>query len=128
MKQQQGFTLIETMVGISLLAMMVAFTTQMQLQFARSISSQEQASCLSERVGQTYKQLQNLRPLNEITSEEKVCRTSRDKTQVAIQVVSGSYTNSSPAIAKGNPCADLKITVKLNQKERFQGDFYACNF
>jgi prepilin-type N-terminal cleavage/methylation domain-containing protein len=126
--KQQGFTLIETMVGISLLAMMVAFTTQMQLQFARSISSQEQAGCLSERVKQTYKRLQNLRPLNEIEGE-MVCPSSRAKTQVAVQVLSGGYAQTeTPALAVGSPCADLKVVVKLNQQERFQGDFYACNF
>lgn len=137
-KNQHGFTLIETLISISLLAMIIAFTLQLQQRFARNVSTQEYHQCVAERVGRVQKQLYHKRPLTEIEDIQE-CSQGSGSTIVELEVLSGTYP---PAIPEPDPdsedppplsvCAEVEVTIvrRIHNKdaERFSGEVYVCDF
>ncbi|MBF2054061.1 MAG: type II secretion system protein [Candidatus Sericytochromatia bacterium] len=137
-KTQKAFTLIETLISIALLAMIIAFTLQMQQRFARNVSTQEYHQCVAERVGRVQKQLYHKRPLVEIKTSQN-CSQGSGSTIVDLEVLSGTYP---PAIPTPDPdsddppplsaCTEVEVSVvrRLHNKdaERFSGEVYVCDF
>jgi prepilin-type N-terminal cleavage/methylation domain-containing protein len=135
---QRGFTLIETLISIALLAMIIAFTLQMQQRFARNVSTQEYHQCVAERVGRVQKQLYHKRPLAEIEVSQD-CSQGSGSTIVDLEVLSGAYP---PAIPAPDPdsedppalsaCAEVEVSIvrRIHGKdaERFSGEVYVCDF
>lgn len=123
MQKQRGFTLIETMIGAALLTLLIGFTLQVQTRFAQNVQSQEREQCLASRILRVKKQVYALRPANEIEVQENCPAPQGSQTDVNLTTVSGTYPP-----AADQDCAEIKVSILLNGKERFVTDAFPCNY
>lgn len=122
-RKDQGFTLIETLIGAALLVMMIAFTLQVQTRFAQNVFTQEQHQCVTSRIIKVKKQVYALRPLADIQQTEACAALPDTETSVTVATLSGTYPPASD-----QDCAEVQVTISIDGKAAFTSNAYPCNY